>query len=104
MLTLQIRDEFINLLLRQELLTKRVGSLDNLREGLNHFSLVDMLTKAPNVGEQLFIHQEETDITANGLQNCINMEKPSKPEEVATIVNLMKFIEECENDMGMLIL
>jgi hypothetical protein len=100
MLTLGNKDEFINMLLREELLTKRTGSLNSLCNGLNNFGLVDKLKKAPNVGEQLFTHQEETDVTAQGLIDCLLIEKPSKPEEVATVNNLMTFIEKCENDTG----
>ena len=101
MLTLGNKDEFINMLLREKLLTKRTGSLNSLC-GLNYFGLVDKLKKPPNVGEQLFTHQEETDVTAQGLIYCLLIEKPSKPEEVATVNNLMTFIEKCENDTGML--
>ena len=101
MLTLGNKDEFINMLLREQLLTKRTGSLNSLC-GLNYFGLVDKLKKPPNVEEQLFTHQEETDVTAQGLIYCLLIEKPSKPEEVATVNNLMTFIEKCENDTGML--
>lgn len=65
-----MRDEFINLLLCQELLTKRIDSLDNLHEGLNYFGLVDLLGKVPHIGKQMFRDQEETDVTANALQGC----------------------------------
>ena len=81
-------------------MTKRIGSLHSMCEGLNYFGLVDMLKKAPNVGEQLFTHQEETDVTAQGLRDCLLIEKPSEPEEIATVNNLMRFIEQCEKDTG----
>ncbi len=93
MLNLGNRDEFINLLIREELLTKHIVSLHSMCEGLNYFGLS---YQAPNVGEQLFTHQEETDVTAQKLRDCLLIEKPSEPEGVATVSNLMRSLHNAK--------
>lgn len=100
MLTMENKDEFIHLLLCEELLTKRLGAIYNLGQGLNYFGMVDMLKLAPKIGEQLFRCEGHINVTAQNLKDCIQMDKPSKEEDIATLNHLIAFIERYEYDTG----
>ena len=100
MITVESKDELIQLLLCEELLTKRIDGLDNLREGLNYFGLVDLLKTAPNLGEDLFIGRVSNSVSADQLLKYCQLQEPSKPEELAASKHLLAFVKEFENATG----
>ena len=99
MLTMENKDEFIHLLLCEDLLTKRLGAICNLGQGLNYFGMVDMIKLAPKIGEQLFRCEGHINVTAQNLNDCIEMDKPSKAD-LAILDHLIAFIERYENETG----
>ena len=100
MITVESKDELIQCLLCEELLTKRIDGLDNLQEGLNYFGLVDLLKRAPNIGQDLFISRVSNYLSADHLMNYFQLHEPSKAEELTAFNHLLAFVREYENATG----
>ena len=88
MITVESKHELIQLLLCEELLTKRIDALNNFCEGLNYFGLVDMLKTAPGLGEGLFMLKGANGVSAEELLNCFDLKQPTKPEELKAFNHL----------------
>ena len=100
LITIENKYEFIQLLLCEELLTKRMDGLRNLREGLNYFGLVDLFKAAPNFGEVLFLSQGNADLSAKHFLKCFELQDPTKPEELKAYNHVIAFVNECEKVTG----
>ena len=92
--------EFTHYLLAEELVTKRVAALSNLREGINYFGLVDLATHVDPSVFQSFLCGHKEVLTANKFISCFGSTAPSKECELAAYTNLIKFIKDNEGKTG----
>lgn len=94
------KHELTQQLLCEELLTKRMDALNNFREGLNYFGLVDLLKDSPAIGQVLFVPQSSNQLTAEDFLKCLDSTKPNKPEELKAYNHFISFVKEYEQETG----
>ena len=91
-ITQKTKQEFIVQLLAEELITKHTVALNRLREGLDHFGLLDMMGST-DVGGDLFVTaNSKTTLTAEKLLLCFEKSTTSARAQLLAYNNLKKFI------------
>ena len=58
-------------MLVEELVDKRLQLLQNLREGLNYFGLLKLMTQSPQLWKQLFVTENSAPLTADVFMDLV---------------------------------
>ena len=74
------KGDFINYMLVEELVDKRLQLLQNLREGLNHFGLLKLMTQGPQLWKTLFVTEGPTPLTADVFLDLVK--PPAAPDDL----------------------
>ena len=71
LLNVKSKGDFINYMLVEQLVDKRLQLLQNLREGLNYFGLLKLMTKSPQLWKQLFVTENSAPLTADVFMDLV---------------------------------